>query len=297
MTIPATPIAAAAAVASALPSLPGTNVMLMGPSGTGKTYAIGTLVDMGLDVFYFAYEQGSESLIGYWTDRGLQVPKNLHICTVKAPTASFTEMADAVRFTNTLSFDALIKQTDTNRSKYNQLENFLRSFNDVTDDLGNKYGDINKWGPDKALVIDGLTGMCDSAMKACIGGKFARDQKDWGLAQNIVEGILRKITSEAKFHFVLLAHVERETDPNGGGLKLMASALGRALAPKLPAMFSDVILTKRLGKEFFWDTEDPAADLKTRNLPISAKNPPTFKTIIDRWKARTSAMQNLSTGG
>lgn len=269
-------------------SLPGPNVMLMGPSGTGKTHSIGTLVDEGLEVFYFAYEQGAESLIGYYKDKGKPVPPNLHICTVKAPSASFLEMADAVRYTNTLAFESLIKQQDPNRSKYNQLEQFLRNFNNVTDDEGNTYGDVLKWGPDRALVIDGLTGLCDSAMKACIGGKFARDQKDWGLAQNIVEGILRKITGESKFFFVLIAHVERETDPNGGGLKLMASALGRALAPKLPAMFSDVILAKRVGKEWFWDTEDPAADLKTRNLPISTKNTPSFTSIIASWKRRAS---------
>lgn len=268
-------------------TLPGVNVLLMGASGTGKTHAVGTLVDTGIEVFYFAYEQGAESLLGYYLDNGKAVPPNLHICTVKAPTASFLEMADAVRLANTLSFDALIRQVDGSRAKYNQLEGFLRNFNDVVDDQGNHYGDIAKWGADRALVVDGLTGLCDSAMKACIGGKFARDQKDWGLAQNMVEGILRKVTSEGLFHFVLIAHVERETDPNGGGLKLMASALGKALAPKLPAMFSDVILTKRIGREFFWDTEDPAADLKSRNLPIAAKNPPTFLTIINKWRVRS----------
>lgn len=273
-------------------SLPGVNVMLMGPSGTGKTHAIGTLVDAGLDVFYFAYEAGSETLVGYFTDRGLPVPPNLHICTVRAPTASFLEMADAVRYVNTLSFEGLIKQVDPSKSKYNQLEQFLRNFNDVTDDTGRKWGDVQSWDSSRALVIDGLTGLCDSAMKACIGGKFARDQKDWGLAQNIVEGILRKITSESKYHFVLISHVERETDPNGGGLKLMASALGRALAPKLPAMFSDVVLAKRIGRDFWWDTEDPAADLKTRNLPISGKIPPSFAAIIDKWKSRGGAIDS-----
>ena len=273
-------------------SLPGVNVMLMGPSGTGKTHAIGTLVDAGLDVFYFAYEAGSETLVGYFTDRGLPVPPNLHICTVRAPTASFLEMADAVRYVNTLSFEGLIKQVDPSKSKYNQLEQFLRNFNDVTDDTGKKWGDVQSWDSSRALVIDGLTGLCDSAMKACIGGKFARDQKDWGLAQNIVEGILRKITSESKYHFVLISHVERETDPNGGGLKLMARALGRALAPKLPAMFSDVVLAKRIGRDFWWDTEDPAADLKTRNLPISGKIPPSFAAIIDKWKSRGGAIDS-----
>lgn len=266
--------------------LPGVNVMLMGPSGTGKTHAIGTLVDQGLEVFYFAYEQGAESLVGYYTDNNKPVPGNLHICTVRAPTASFLEMADSVRYVNTLSFEGLLKQVDPNKSKYNQLENFLRDFNDVKDDNGVKYGDVLKWTNDRALVVDGLTGLCDSAMKACIGGKFARDQKDWGMSQNIVEGVLRKITSEGKFHFILISHVERETDPNGGGLKLMASALGKALAPKLPAMFSDVILTKRIGREWYWDTEDPAADLKTRNLPVSNKIQPDFKLILDCWRKR-----------
>lgn len=270
-------------------TLPGVNVMLMGPSGTGKTYAIGTLVDAGIEVFYFAYEAGAETLLGYFTDRGLHIPDNLHICTVRAPSASFLEMADAVRYVNTLSFEGLIKQVDPAKSKYNQLEQFLRNFNNVVDDTGKAWGDVQTWDSSRALVIDGLTGLCDSAMKACIGGKFARDQKDWGLAQNIVEGILRKITSESRFHFILISHVERETDPNGGGLKLMASALGRALAPKLPAMFSDVILAKRIGRDFWWDTEDPAADLKTRNLPISGKIPPTFAAIIEKWKSRSGA--------
>ena len=266
--------------------LPGFNVMLMGPSGTGKTHSIGTLVEAGIEVFYFAYEQGAESLVGYFADSGKPIPANLHICTVRAPSASFAEMADSVRNANTLSFELLLKQPDVNRAKYNQLEQFLRNFNDVADDSGTHFGDILKWGPDRALVIDGLTGLCDSAMKACIGGKFVRDQKDWGLAQNMVEGVLRKLTSEAKCHVILIAHVERETDPNGGGLKLMASALGRALSPKLPTMFSDVILTKRLGKEFWWDTEDPAADLKTRNLPISGKIPPNFGAILAKWAKR-----------
>lgn len=266
--------------------LPGVNVLLMGPSGTGKTHIIGTLVDAGIETFYFAYESGAESLVGYFTDKGKPVPSNLHICTVKAPSASFLEMADAVRYVNTLSFESLKKQVDPSRGKYNQLEQFLRNFNNVTDDTGATFGPVSEWGPERALVIDGLTGLCDSAMKACIGGKFDRDMKDWGLAQNIVEGILRKITSECRCHFILISHVERETDPNGGGLKLMASALGKALAPKLPAMFSDVILAKRVGKEFFWDTEDPTADLKTRNLPIATKIPPGFAQIIAKWRSR-----------
>lgn len=280
------PVAATGVPAVVASTLPGAKIMLMGPTGTGKTHSIGTALEAGLRVVFFAYEQGVESLLGYFTDNGKPIPENLHICTVKAPTASFLEMADMVKTVNTLSFDTLIKQQDPARSKYNQLEHFLRTFNDVTTDKGLKLGSVQSWGTDTMLVVDGLTGLCSAAMKACIGGKFARDQKDWGLAQNMVEEILRKTTAECQCWFTLISHVERETDPNGGGLKLMASALGRALAPKLPTMFSDVILCKRMGSEWYWDTEDPAADLKTRNLPIATKNLPDFRTIVAKWQSR-----------
>lgn len=267
--------------------LPGVNVLLMGPAGTGKTHSIGTLVDAGIETFYFAYEAGSESLRGYWTDRGLPVPEHLHICTVKSASASFSEMAESVRQVNTLSYDTLKKSVDSNRAKYNQLEKFLRSFNDVKVDRDpTSYGPIADWTPSRALVIDGLTGLGNSAMKAVIGGKMDRDQKDWGLAQNIIENVLRKLADDCPCHFVLISHVERETDPVMGGSKITVSTLGKALAPKVPAMFSDAILTVRLGREFFWDTENPMADVKSRNLPISAKNKPDFLTIINKWKSR-----------
>lgn len=273
-------------------ALPGVNVLLMGPAGTGKTHSLGTAVDYKdsignqIQVVYFAYEAGAESLLGYWTDRGKEVPKNLHICTVKAATASFLEMADAARQVNTLSYDTLKKAVDPNRSKYNQFEQFLRAFNDVKSDAGVSLGSVDSWGSNYLLAIDGLTGLGDSAMKSVIGGKADRDQKDWGLAQNMVENVLRKLTSDCRCHLALIAHVERETDAILGGSKISVSTLGKALPSKIPPMFSDVILTSRIGKEFFWDTENPTADVKSRNLPISSKNQPSFATILSKWQSR-----------
>ena len=266
--------------------LPGVNILLMGPSGTGKTHSIGTLVETGIEVFYFAFEAGAESLRGYWLDRGKEIPSNLHITTVKGPTASWSEMADSVGYVNRLAYDSLKKMTDPNRNKYTQFEQFLRTFNDVTDDTGAKYGCIDTWDASRAIVIDGLTGLSDAAMKAVIGGKADRDQKDWGLAQNLLENFLRRICDNCPCHFILLAHVERETDQILGGVKLMVSTLGKALPPKLPAMFSDVILTVRNGDKWFWDTASAMADVKTRNLPIISNNQPNFGLIIDKWKSR-----------
>jgi len=267
-------------------SLPGVNVLLIGPTGTGKTHSIGTLVETGIHVHFFAFESGAESILGYFTDKGKPVPPNLHITTVKQASASWLEMADAVNKVNTLNYDTLKKMVDPHRNKYNQLEQFLRTFNDVVDDQGVHYGSVDGWGTDRAIVIDGLTGLGDATLKAVTGGKADRDQKDWGLAQNILENFLRKVCDGCKCHFILLAHVDRQVDEILGGVKLMVATLGKALPPKLPPMFSDVILATRLGKEWYWDTANGQADLKTRNLPIEAKISPDFKLIIEKWKSR-----------
>jgi hypothetical protein len=270
--------------------LPGFNVLLMGPSGTGKTHSIGTLVDTGMEVFYLAMEAGMESLLGYWTDRDLPIPTNLHWHKVAAPKASFTEMIDSAKKVNMMNLDSLAKMVDPNKSKHNQFVSLLEALNNFPDDrTGETYGGVDSWDQSRCLVIDGATGLSNAAMALVIGGKAVRSQSDWGIAQGQVERIVRMLCDNCSNHFILIAHVEREVDEVLGGVKLMVSTLGKALAPKFPAMFSDVVLSVRKGNEWVWDTSSAMADVKTRNLPIKADNPPTFKTILDKWVSRNKA--------
>jgi hypothetical protein len=270
--------------------LPGLNVLLMGPSGTGKTHITGTLVDLGVDVFYLALESGMESLLGYWKDRGKEIPSNLHWHKLSSPEASFEQMIGAAKNINTLNLESLAKMNDPNKGKYNQFIKLLEALNNFPDDrTGEKYGPVNLWDQSKFLVIDGATGISQCAMSLVVGGKAVRSQSDWGIAQDQVEKLVRMLCDNCACHFVLLAHVERETDAVLGGVKLMVSTLGKALAPKFPAMFSDVILTERSGDKWTWNTASAIADVKTRNLPIATGIEPTFKTIVDKWVSRNSA--------
>lgn len=270
--------------------LPGLNVLLMGPSGTGKTHVIGTLVDLGVDVFYLALESGMESLFGYWKDKGKEIPKNLHWHKVAAPTASFDQMIGNAKNINTLNLDSLAKMNDPNKSKHNQFISLLEALNNFPDDrTGEKHGPVNLWDQSKFLIIDGATGISQCAMSLVVGGKAVRNQSDWGIAQDQVEKLVRMLCDNCACHFILLAHVEREVDAVLGGVKLMVSTLGKALAPKFPAMFSDVILTERSGDKWTWNTASAIADVKTRNLPIAGGIEPTFKTIVDKWVSRNSA--------
>lgn len=267
--------------------LPGVNVLLEGPTGTGKTHSIGTLVDTGIETYFLALESGMEALIGYWTDRGLPVPPNLHWHKLALIGGGFGDLAKQAKEIGSMTQDLLYKQQDFDRAKKNNFERLLRVMMDFPDQRsGANFGPVDKWGPDRAIVIDGLTGLGLFAMHMVIGNKPVKSQTDWGIAQDNLERLLRLLCDGSAAHFVLLAHVERETDQVQGGVTITVSSLGKALPPKIPPMFSDVILAVRKGTTWTWSTAAPMCDLKSRNLPVAENIEPDFGRIISKWKSR-----------
>ena len=267
--------------------LPGFNVLLEGPTGTGKTHSIGTLVDSGVECFYLSLEAGMESLLGYWTDRGKPVPSNLHWHDLKPAAAGFKSMIESAKKINTMSNEALAKLQDPNKSQHNSFISLLEALNDFKDQrTGQSFGAVDTWGVDKALIIDPLTGINSAAMSLVVGGRPIKSLVDWGIAMDQVEKLIRQLTADCNCHFVLISHVEREVDQVLGGVKITVGTLGVKLAAKIPPMFSDVILTKREGSSFFWSTADPNADLKTRNLILGERLRPDFNVIVEKWRSR-----------
>lgn len=271
-------------------TLSGVNIVLMGPSGTGKTHSIGTLVDTGLEVFYLALENGLESLLGYYTDRNLPIPDNLHWHRVESKKASFAAALANANKVLTMDQKTLASTTDVYKKDYDQWIKIIKALQNFKDDRTQKeYGAVDSWDTDKVLVIDGLTGLSKAAIHLVIGGKAMRSQSDWGIAQGQVDTLLTMLTEDCKCHFVLISHVDREVDEVLGGIKFMMSSLGKALYPKLPIMFSDIILTVRDGANWYWDTLNSQADIKTRNLPMVSKGKPDFKQIYDKWMSRNKS--------
>jgi len=289
------PTASVPTVASAPSLLPGVNVLLEGPTGTGKTYSIGTLIDAGVEVFYLGLENGFETLIGYYTDRGKPVPENLHWHTLQiAMPGGFAAMADGAQMIGQMNYESLTKMQDFTRAQNNQFEKILRVMNDFYDQrTGKKFGGVDSWGPDRAIVIDGLTGLGAFAMAMVIGKKPTKSRPDWGIAQDSVERFLRYTCDGCKCHFVLIAHVEREQDLVMGGTKITVSSLGQALPPKIPPMFSDVILCIRQGTKWTWSTANNLCDLKTRSLPVADDIPQNFSQIVEKWKSRGGRFSSL----
>lgn len=270
-------------------TLPGINVLLMGPAGVGKTRSIGSLVeaDPKLQVHCLFLEAGSESLMGYWRDVNKEIPPNLTWQTLDAPKASFGELLASAQLVNTMSLEALAKMQDPNRSKHNRFISLLQALNKPKDErTGKELPPVDQWDTDRVIVIDGMTGISQAAMSLVVGGKPVKSQSDWGIAQDQIEKFLRQLTDGCRCHFVLLSHVERETDQVLGGTKLFVSTLGKALTPKIAPMFSDVILGVREGTKWTWDTSNPMADVKGRNMPFAAGQAPDFKPLIEKWKQR-----------
>jgi hypothetical protein len=267
--------------------LPGVNTLLEGPTGTGKTHALATLAEAGVETFAYFTESGIETFLGYWTDQGKPIPPNVHWHVMKRPAAGFKLLGDAAEKILTMSQESLHKMQDPNRAQNNQFVTLHRDLSDFPDDrTGEKFGPVDSWGPNRALAMDSLTGINPIAMSMVVGGKPVRSQADWGIAMDQIEKLIRKLTDGCSCHFILTSHVEREIDPTFGGVKITVSTLGRALAPKIPPMFSDVILTSREGTRFLWSTANPQADLKARNLPIADGIEPSFKQIIAKWQSR-----------
>jgi hypothetical protein len=275
--------------------LAGVNVLLQGPGGTGKTYSIGTLVDFasknGIEVFYAGLESGIETLMGYWTDKGLPIPECLHwhVLNMLAQSGTgFEHLLKKAQEIGSMTQDALHKIQDHTRSQRNFMEQFIKKVMIQFEDqrTGRVFPSVGLWGPNRVLVVDGLTGLGRMAMSLVIGNKPVRSQADWGIAQDTVEGLINQLCDGAKCHFILLSHVERETDQITGGTKITVSTLGRALAPKLPSMFSDVVLAVRNGKVWTWSTASPTTDVKTRNLEYAENIAPDFKLILDKWHSR-----------
>jgi AAA domain len=269
--------------------LNGFKAILMGPTGTGKTTSIHTLVETGLHVHYVPLESRTEPLIGYWTDKGEAVPDNLHICRVQQAQASFLDIIEAAKQTMTLPHDAVMKMPDKRKSKYTGYINLLTACHAFVDErTGEKFEPADTWGTDRVLVVDGLTGLGEFAMANAIGGRVERTQTDWGVGQGYVMSFIRKVTDGCQCHFVLLAHVEREVDAILGGVKLMPATLGKAINGLVPTKFSDVIYARKEVDKFSWSTAESQVDVKNCNLPLSSKLDPSFVPLYEKWLSRAS---------
>jgi len=274
------------------PQYPGFNVIVMGPSGTGKTYSLKTLVATGLETFVVFTEPGLETLLGAYIDNGEPIPDNLHYHYIQPKTLGFGHLRSQADQIGKFDLSGLGKMKDMNRAKNNQMTDLYDVLSDFPDQKdGKKYGSADSWTNGCVLVIDSVSGLVRMLFDMQVGVKPVRDVSDWGVVQQALMSFIHKLTSGCICHVVLIAHVEREIDQILGGNKIAISVPGKAIGATILQPFSDVILASRENTSFYWDTANSQADVKTRNLKIQSKLPADFEAIYEKWKSRAPVAQ------
>ena len=219
--------------------------------------------------------------------------EKLHLKYISAAASSWDALKDAARRINIMDYKSLTEiKSGIAKEKYGQFLDLLDCLSNFTSDRGVNLGPVDTWGPDRALVVDSLSGLNMMAMNLMIGGKPAAHQGEWGVAMNAEEQLIYKLCADLKCFFVLTSHLDKEMDEVLGKPQFMAAALGRKLAPKLPRLFSDVILAYREGDKFWWSTSAIDVDLKSRTLPLRAKIDPDFGQIVESWRKRNESTKN-----
>lgn len=259
----------------------------MGATGSGKTFSITTLLEAGLEVFVICTEPtGMDTLLDAIKSKGLSTDK-LHWRAITPARPTFQGLTDLAKKVAVLDFEGLAKLKPSGNRQEAQWIKVLTTLANFTDDKDGKvYGDVTKFGPDKALVVDSLSGLNLMAMDLVIGDKATAHMGEWGVAMQLIEKLLLTLSSSLNCVFVLNAHLEREVNEITGGSSITASTLGRKLAPRLPRFFSEVVMAYREGGRFYWSTDATGVDLKHRALPLGNKLDPTFAAVVLTFRER-----------
>lgn len=263
------------------PGLVAPKVLLMGPPGSGKTWSIPTLMLNGIEVFALITEpNGLPALLN--ACRAVNAPLDmLHYAYVPPMNASMDALKDVVTTINTMSYSAIADmKSGIAKNQSGGIMKVLKMMENFHCDRTNKdYGSIFSFGYNKAFILDSLSGLNMLAMQNTIGLKPTAHQGEWGVAMNLEEMLVNKLTSDLACYFVLVAHIDRAINEASLQTLITPAALGAKLGPKIGRFFSEVILCKRT--PFAWSTLETLADVKQSVLPINATLPPSFKPIVD----------------
>lgn len=265
--------------------------LLIGPAGTGKTTSIVTLLESGLKVRMLATEPAAPNrVLEEAAKRNINAEGfDWHFVSPAVP--QWDALIKSAEIVNAMSLkDIADMRTGIAKPDGKQWIELLRSIaNFKSDRTGNDLGDATEWGPDTAFVIDGLTGLSTMSRNLTVGLKPNPAPGEWGVMQSNILTLFQKLCADCKSFFVCIAHVERENNELTGISQITVSTLGAKLAPKLPPLFTNVIYAKRVQNNFLWSTADSGVDTKSGDLPISDNLPPSFKPIIDSYRARLKA--------
>lgn len=266
--------------------------LIIGPAGAGKTSSLSTLLSQGLTVRMLATEPTAPN-------RVLEEAKRRNIDSSKfdwqyvSPTPpSWSALLDKAKIVNTMSLkDIADMKGGIAKPQGQQFIRFIEAMNNFKSDRnGTQHGDVSSWNDDTAFVVDGLSGLSEMSRNLTIGWKPNPAPGEWGVMQSNILDVVRKLCSDLSCFFVLIGHIEREQNEITGMSNITVSTLGAKLAPKLPPLFTNVVLAKRSGPKYEWSVADNNVDTKPGDLEFKADLPQDFAPIVTAYRNRKKAV-------
>ena len=277
-----------------LPLLP-PSTLLMGVAGSGKTTSLTSFLKAGLSLRMVATEPTAPSrVLDECRKRGISASRfDWQIVSPSPPGWDALKKSAAIVGSMNLKDIANLSQGIA-KPDTQQWMRFLNAISSFTSDrTGEVLGDATEWNDSTAFVIDGLTGVNFMSRALTIGLKPNPAPGEWGVMQNNILDVVRKLATDCRCYFVLIAHVERELNEITGGSNLTVSTLGAKLAPKIPPWFTSVVLAKKLEDKFFWSTAETGVETKNGDLPLSRELEPSFEPLIAAYQSRGASLKEI----
>lgn len=202
-------------------------ILFMGDSGTGKTGALASLAEAGYELFILDFDNGLAPLVAYCSDAA---KGRIH----------YETLTDEVAMIGNV-----MKAKGTPKAVRKGLD-LLDRWKDADGD----FGDPAKWGPNRILVLDSLSFFGNAALRFVMdkNAQSVARQSDWGEAQNIISGVLAKLTAKTfETHVIVSTHVRYLENEENVVYKGWPSALGKALGPEVPKYFNIMLGADRRG--------------------------------------------------
>ncbi len=258
---------------------PGPNILLMGESGSGKTYSIRSLVSSGIEV------RGIFTEPRYAPLRDIPCSDGCHIATNFPTSGSWDTMLLQANNLTDHTWEQNVKMTDKKKRLHRSFISLIELMHNYKClRCGEEFGDVSEWPNNVALVLDSLSGVSKMCMQMVVGTHSIISQPQWGAMMGQQLQLVDKCCYETTCWFILTAHLERLVDNVQGGTVIQVNALGQKNAPNIPNNFDDVILTRKSGDKFTWSTAATGVATKPTYLSLNDALAPDFQPLVQAWK-------------
>lgn len=258
------------AKASTLPSAEFVKLLYVGASGTGKTGSLASLVGAGYNLRVLDFDNGVAPLINFTSRINPALVDNI----------------DVISLRDKFKADPM---------KGASVSGMPKAYTDATKYL-TKWDDDSipaEWGPKTILVVDSLTKLGAAAFRWAQGmDPLCKDPRQWyNTAQQSLLTLLDMLTSaDFRTHLIVVTHVDL-VEQSDGTTKGYASSVGKALGPKIPVVFNNMILAESKGtgdnvRRTITTVPTALLDLKNeksfelpKSLPLESGMAEIFKTL------------------